>query len=103
MKRLVKFKNQEGKTPLSYANDNAQSAAITILKQNDGEATYADRQTKIKELAQKMMIEFPDYKKSIFKHQPTKITLFGKKISRAELEAENKRLKAIALSKKAEN
>jgi hypothetical protein len=49
------------------------------------------------------MIEFPDYKKSIFKHQPTKITLFGKKISRAELEAENKRLKAIALSKKAEN
>ena len=22
-KRLVKFKNQEGKTPLSYANDNA--------------------------------------------------------------------------------
>jgi len=43
MKRLVKFKNQEGKTPLSYANDNAQSSCIQVIKQNDGEATYADR------------------------------------------------------------
>ena len=50
-----------------------------------------------------MMNEFPDYKKSIFKHQPTKITLFGKKITRAELEAENKRLKNVALAKKTDN
>jgi len=39
-----------------------------------------------------MMNEFPDYKKSIFKHQPTKVTLFGKKITRYELETEQKRL-----------
>ena len=49
-----------------------------------------------------MMSEFPDYKKSIFKHQPTKVTLFGKKISRAEMDAENKRLKQVALAKKEE-
>ena len=55
---------------------------------NDGEATYADRQTKIKELAEKMILEFPDYKKSIFKHQPTKVTLFVKKVTRKEIEEE---------------
>lgn len=37
------------------------------------------------ELATKMMNEFPDYKKSIFKHVPTKVTIFGKKITRDEL------------------
>jgi len=39
----------------------------------------------IQELAVKMMNEFPDYKKSIFKHNPTKITLFGKKMTREDL------------------
>lgn len=63
---------------------------------NDGEATYADRQTKIKELAEKMILEFPDYKKSIFKHQPTKVTLFGKKVTRKEIEEEQKRLAQLA-------
>jgi ankyrin repeat protein len=95
-KRLVKIKNQEGKTPLSYALDNAQSACAQCIKMNDGEATYADRQTKIKELAEKMILEFPDYRKSIFKHQQTKVTLFGKKISRKELEEEQKRLANLA-------
>jgi hypothetical protein len=33
----------------------------------------------IQELALKMMNEFPDYKKSIFKQVPAKVTLFGKK------------------------
>ena len=90
-KRLMKIKNQEGKTALSYALDNAQTTCVQVIKGHEGEATYADRQTKIKELAEKMMNEFPDYKKSLFKHQAPKITLFGKKISRAELEAEQKR------------
>jgi hypothetical protein len=40
-----------------------------------------------------MMNEFPDYKKSIFKHVPTKITLFGKKQTREELIGEQKKLK----------
>jgi hypothetical protein len=48
-------------------------------------ATYADRSQMIQELALKMMNEFPDYKKSIFKQVPTKITLFGKKQSLEEL------------------
>lgn len=43
-----------------------------------------------------MMNEFPDYKKSIFKQVPTKITLFGKKQSLEELQAEQKRLKQHA-------
>jgi hypothetical protein len=42
----------------------------------------------IQELALKMMNEFPDYKKSIFKQVPTKVTLFGKKQTREELIAE---------------
>jgi hypothetical protein len=50
----------------------------------------------IQELALKMMNEFPDYKKSIFKQVPTKITLFGKKQSLEELQAEQKRLKQHA-------
>ena len=95
-RRLVKIKNQEGKTATTYANDNAQTACAQILKANDGEATSADRQLKIRELAEKLMNEFPDYKKSIFKHQQPKITLFGKKISRKELEAEQKRLAQVA-------
>ena len=81
---------------MSYATDNAQTACSQILKQHDGEATYADRQLKIRELAEKLMNEFPDYKKSIYKHQQPKITLFGKKISRKELEAEQRRLAAVA-------
>ena len=50
----------------------------------------------IQELALKMMNEFPDYKKSIFKQVPTKITLFGKKQSLEELQTEQKRLKQHA-------
>lgn len=42
----------------------------------------------IQELALKMMNEFPDYKKSIFKQAPVKVTLFGKKQTREELIAE---------------
>ncbi len=53
---------------MSYALDNNQSACAQCIRSYDGEATYADRQQKIKELAEKMMNEFPDYKKSIFKH-----------------------------------
>ena len=50
----------------------------------------------IQELALKMMNEFPDYKKSIFKQVPPKITIFGKKQSLEELQAEQKRLKQHA-------
>jgi hypothetical protein len=50
----------------------------------------------IQELATKLMNEFPDYKKSIFKHAPSKITLFGKRQTREELIAEQTRLKAMA-------
>ena len=50
----------------------------------------------IQELASKLMNEFPDYKKSIFKHAPSKITLFGKKQTREELIAEQARLKTMA-------
>ena len=42
------------------------------------------------------MNEFPDYKKSIFKHAPTKITLFGKKQTREDLMAEQRRMKIFA-------
>ena len=42
------------------------------------------------------MNEFPDHKKSIFKHPPPKITLFGKKMTRAELVQEQKRLAHLA-------
>ena len=42
-KRLVKIKNQEGKTPLSYALDNAQSGCAQCIRSYEGEATYADR------------------------------------------------------------
>lgn len=62
-----------------------------MIKANDGEATYSDRNQKIKELAIQMMKEFPDYKKSLFKHHPSKVTLFGKKIGRAQLEAEQEK------------
>jgi ankyrin repeat protein len=31
-KRLVKIKNQEGKTPLTYALDNAQSTCASIIR-----------------------------------------------------------------------
>jgi len=43
-----------------------------------------------------MMNEFPDYKKSIFKQVPVKVTLFGKKQTREELIAEQQRMKMIA-------
>lgn len=43
-----------------------------------------------------MMNEFPDYKKSIFKQVPTKVTLFGNKQTRDELIAEQQRLKLLA-------
>lgn len=78
-KKIARIKNQEGKTPLSYALENAQSAVAQCLRNYDAQATYGDRKTMIEELAIKMMNEFPDYKKSIFKHVPSKITLFGKK------------------------
>lgn len=39
-----------------------------ILKQLDGEATYGDRQAKIRELAERIMNEFPDDRKSIYKY-----------------------------------
>ena len=43
-----------------------------------------------------MMNEFPDYKKSIFKHQPSKVTIFGKKQTRQDIENEQKRLAQLA-------
>ena len=46
------------------------------------EATYADKQTKIKELTERLINEAPDYKKSIFRHAQPKITLFGDKITK---------------------
>ena len=73
---------------MSYAVDNAQTACAQVIKEADGEATYADRQAKIKELAVRLMQEFPDYRKSMVKHVPNKITLLGKQMSRAEIEAE---------------
>lgn len=91
-KRLAKIKNQEGKTAMNYALENGQTSCSNCIKNYDGEAAYADRETKIKELALKMMQEFPDYKKSLFKHQPSKITLFSShKISRGEIEAEQRK------------
>jgi len=87
-RKLIQIKNQEGKTALSYALDNAQSAVAQCLRNHDAQATYADRQQMIQDLALKLMNEFPDYKKSIFKHQPTKVTVFGKKITKEELLAE---------------
>lgn len=78
-KKLARIRNQEGKNALSYALDNAQSAVAQCLRNYDAQATYSDRQQMIQELATKMMNEFPDYKKSIVKHVPTKITLFGKR------------------------
>lgn len=95
-KKLAKIKNQEGKTALSYAIDNAQSAVAQCLRNYDAQATYADRTQMIQELALKMMNEFPDYKKSVFKQAPVKITLFGKKQTREELIAEQQRMKQVA-------
>ena len=87
-RKLVKVKNQEGKTAMNYAIENSQPTCLQVIKSFDGEATYADRNAKIKELATKMMHEFPDYKKSVFKHETQKITIFGKRITRAELISE---------------
>lgn len=100
-KKLARLKNQEGKTALSYAIDNAQTAVAQCLRNYDAQATYADRTQMIQELALKMMNEFPDWRKSIFKQVPTKVTLFGKKQTREELIAEQMRMKKMAdLSKK---
>jgi len=48
----------------------------------------------VQELAKKLVAEPADYKKSIFKHQPTKIQLFGKKVSLAELRADEEKAKS---------
>ena len=67
--RLVKMRNQEGKTPLSYAHDNNHSTIAAMIKNHGGEAMYAERNKKVRELAERLMGEFPDHNKSIFKHQ----------------------------------
>ena len=41
------------------------------------------------------MNEFPDYKKSMFKHSATKVTLIGPKKDRATIEREQEKAKAI--------
>ena len=47
-KRLLKLDNQEGKTPLSYAQDNNHIYASNVLIEAGGEATYYDRTRKIR-------------------------------------------------------
>ena len=81
---------------MSYAMDNGQMSCIQAIKACDGEATYADRTMKMKELTERLMNEFPDYKQSIFKHPKPKITLFGKKISRREIENHQQKMKQHA-------
>lgn len=67
---------------MSYAIDNGHSDTAAAIRGAGGEATYADKGTKIKELTERLMNEYPDYKKSTIKHAQPKITLFGEKITK---------------------
>ena len=73
---------------MNYALENSQASATTILKNYDGEATIADRAQKIKELANKEINSFPDYRKALVKQMVQKKE-FGKtdkKMNREDLE-----------------
>ena len=85
MKRLARIKNQEGKNPVTYAQENAQAAVCSLFKTYNCEASQADRNQCIQELAKKLIDEPADYSKSIFKVRPEKITLIGKKMSRNDI------------------
>jgi hypothetical protein len=63
------------------------------LRSYDAEASYADRTTMIQKLATELMNEFPNYKKSVFKHVATKVTLNNKKKTKEEImESQRQRL-----------
>ena len=90
------MKNQEGKNALAYALDNSQTSAAQVMKIHGCKATYGERRSKIQELALSLMEEPPNYKKSIFKQLPAKITLFGEKKGRDWLEQVRREQRAKA-------
>ncbi|CAI2377298.1 unnamed protein product [Moneuplotes crassus] len=85
---LLTVENQEGKNALAYALDNSQTSGAQVMKLKGCKVKYGKREDKILELAKKLMDESPNHKKSIFKHVPTKITIFGEKLNREKLEEE---------------
>jgi len=99
---LLLMKNQEGKNALAYAIDNSQTSAGQVMKLHGWAAHYGERKAKIQELAQKLMEEPPNHKKSIFKQIPSKITLFGEKKGRDWLEEVRREQRGKAYAMKME-
>lgn len=73
-----------------------------MIQRGFGIAYYADRGKQVKELAENLMREFPDYKKSQIKHPKPVISLYGRNISRFELRQEQTQLKAKAVAQREE-
>jgi len=61
-KRLFRVKNQQGKTPLQLAIENAQTLAVQALREYDAPAAVGDRNKLLQDLAKKLIHEPPDYR-----------------------------------------
>ena len=63
-KRLVKMRNKEGKSALSYALYYKWDDVAAIIRKNDGTIIKTDIDQKIKDYAHRLAEEPPDYRLS---------------------------------------
>jgi hypothetical protein len=66
-KKMIRCVNQEGKSPLTVANEYGSIKCIDILTKNDAKALDQNRNAMLLKLAEKLVNAPPDYQKSCFK------------------------------------
>ena len=101
MKRLLKVKNQEGKTALTLAIENGHTPLVQLCREKGGLEEKGDRTRCVQELAATLVEQAVDHRKSVFKVKTEKISAYGHKlITRDMLTQERNKLAELAQERK---
>ena len=68
-RKLMSRTNQEGKTPLRYATENGHITCAQLLRNANAPLKCGNRAQLIKEMAEAMVKEAPDYRRSVISKQ----------------------------------
>ena len=80
----AQYRNLKRKKNLQIT-DETKNRILLALKPAISRPKAVYKNQKIKEQTERLMNEYPDYKKSSIKHAQPKITLFGEKITKKQL------------------
>ena len=101
MKRLLKVKNQEGKTALTVAIENGHTPLVQLCREKGGLEQKGDRTRCVMELAAALVEQPVDHRKSVFKVKTEKISAYGHKLITLDMLAkERTKLTELAQERK---